>query len=134
MRTKVFLTPAAHGKAGEVVAIEYNEEARQLYAPPVPYWSANDQRKRETGIGRDNPPRAARQSVESGNNKALSWDAFLADLDERLAKRALDALIGGGTYPTTTTAPPSVAAARHNNCCTGRYLCTKCQAEAAATA
>lgn len=42
MRSHVFLTPmTADGTAGEVKEIVYNE-GPQMYAEPVPYWSAND--------------------------------------------------------------------------------------------
>lgn len=63
--------------------------------------------------------------------KKMTWDEYLADLDERLAKRALEKVLRG-EIPARPAAGPAGHGA--NTCCTGNYLCAKCKAKAAAAA
>lgn len=185
MSTRTFLTPATRDKAGEVVAVQY-EETRQEYAEVVPYWSVNDaelsklktqvaeaeaalrhaiaknrpgleiqrlettlaglkveldqalnprnkerERQRTGGDRTPAPVEVGRQAATLSETVAAiatavaavpavarkvrnSWDAWAADFDQRLAaKRAAEA------KNTATT------------CCSGKYLCSKCQAKRA---
>jgi hypothetical protein len=56
-----------------------------------------------------------------------AWDRHLADLDQRLAKRAL-AAIRAGAAPL----PTIEAAHAQNTCCSGKYLCADCRRKKAA--
>ncbi|MDP9178411.1 MAG: hypothetical protein M3O61_12085 [Gemmatimonadota bacterium] len=115
MKTKTFLSPAAPGKQGEVYAIQYDEAPRQ-FLEPVPYSQTLANLVAQT---------VAETAKVTGKKTKRSFDDFLADLDERLAKRAM------ALGPTTALNPAAATTAAHSaTCCSGKYLCPKCQVAA----
>lgn len=70
-----------------------------------------EQRKRESGTGRDDAPPTQSTSTQQARH-TIPWDKMLADLDAKLA---------------THNAANSSAV-----CCSGQYKCSKCKTKAAA--
>jgi hypothetical protein len=106
----------------------------QLPNPSAPVFPAAP---RKSQIGPDSPgskpasqeaaPAVKKKKPTKAETKA-GWDSHLAELDRRLAKRAL-----ASVYPTAKPATSPATHARNASvCCEGQYKCSRCKAKAAA--
>ncbi len=109
--------------------LRLEEELRALTAllpnPSAPPADTTAAPPRRSAVPQDAPGTKPAGQVAATVPVVKTWKNHLADLDRRLAARALAAL-----------PPVSTAAVTHdrNICCSGKYLCPSCKAKAAAVA